>query len=326
MTRGGSHPPADRWRAWRTLGPGAGLVFALLILLAALSLGISDPPLVRATRVFSVWLLSLPALLLPSPAWLDRARQWVAIPAGRWLWAALLLGAILPDRLLRGSPSELFGPALYAGAALLLTADRPRSGDPIRRDLAIVALLWLPLELKWMSGDFILLRLFALDLLFLLYLIERPVLRPGRIVPVRASELAWGTGAFAVFLVPAVPFALATGFATPGLRESSLGGWTLFVLLTFWVIALPEEALFRGLMQTLLKRALGSPWWALAIASILFGLSHLNNGPAPDWRYVLLATMAGAAYGIAYLKTGNLAAPILTHFLLDLTWRGFFAG
>ena len=42
--------------------------------------------------------------------------------------------------------------------------------------------------------------------------------------------------------------------------------------------------------------------------------------------YVVLATVAGAAYGLAYLRTRNLAAPVLTHFLVDVTWRGFFAG
>lgn len=41
---------------------------------------------------------------------------------------------------------------------------------------------------------------------------------------------------------------------------------------------------------------------------------------------MLLATVAGVAYGTAYVRTGNLAAPTLTHFLVDVTWRGFLAG
>ena len=53
---------------------------------------------------------------------------------------------------------------------------------------------------------------------------------------------------------------------------------------------------------------------------VLYGLAHF-----PDWRYILLATPAGAAYGLAYLQTRNLAAPILTHFLVDAVWRLFFS-
>jgi membrane protease YdiL (CAAX protease family) len=81
-------------------------------------------------------------------------------------------------------------------------------------------------------------------------------------------------------------------------------------------------------MQGLIGRAIPGLWPALIIASILFGLSHMNNATpiAPDWRYVALATLAGIAYGMAYLRTGNIAAPTLTHFLVDVTWRGFFAG
>jgi membrane protease YdiL (CAAX protease family) len=295
----------------------------------ALAAALPEPPLMRAGRALSFTALSLPPLLLALPGWLPAARRAAARSGtGRWLYAGALIGALWPERLARGSLADLAGPVVYAAAVLLITADRPRGDGPLRRDPMIILLLWLPLELGWMTGDFTLLRLFGLDLLLLLYVVERPTWELDRLLPFRGRQIGWGVGAYAAFLVPAIPLALATGFATPGISVRPAAEWALFLVVTYWVIALPEEALFRGTIQGLLERVLHRPWWALAPASILFGLSHLNNsnGQAPDWRYVLLATLAGIAYGLAYIKTRSVAAPTLTHFLVDVTWRGFFAG
>ena len=63
----------------------------------------------------------------------------------------------------------------------------------------------------------------------------------------------------------------------------------------------------------------------MAVASVIFGLAHLNNGPHPDIRYFLLATLAGGTYGLVYRRTGTLLAPALTHTLVD-AWVVFFHG
>ena len=52
----------------------------------------------------------------------------------------------------------------------------------------------------------------------------------------------------------------------------------------------------------------------------------VNNGPAPDWRYFVLATMAGVAYGYVFWKTGRIGPAAITHTLVDLTWTQFFKG
>lgn len=302
-----------------------GIVAVVIIAFAML---LDDPASHRATRAFVFFVLSVPPLLLALLAWLRALRHAAARASGRWVYGTVLFLALVPERLVRGSASDLAGPALYVAGALLLTADRPRDARALWRDLPLVLLLWIPLELRWIPGEWTLLRLLGLDLLLLLYVVERPVCEPGRLVVARSRELAWGAGYWIVFLAIAIPVAIGTGFASPGVSDRSSTEWIAFVLLTFWTIALPEEALFRGAIQGLLEKALGNPWWALALASVVFGLSHLNNrnGDAPDWRYVLLATIAGLAYGLAYIKTRNLAAPILTHALVDVTWRGFFAG
>ena len=310
---------SDRTRGW-LLATGLGLVVVLL----APSLSGAD----RVGRGISFYLLSLPPLLLALPGWLEAARQWVSRTPSRWLVAAYLVLALVPERLARGSLRDLVGPALYAGAALLLTADRPGGPRALIRDVPLVLALWLPMELRWIEGNFVLLRLFGLDLLVMLFVLERSIWSPGRLVPVRRSELLWSTAPYLVFLLLAIPFAMVTGFASPGLAERTAGGWVLFLVGTYWVTALPEEALFRGVIQGLLARVLPGHLIPLLLAAVIFGLSHLNNhnGDPPDWRYVVLASVAGVAYGLAYLRTRNIAAPTLAHFLVDVTWRGFFVG
>src|SRR3989449_11643561 len=75
----------------------------------------------------------------------------------------------------------------------------------------------------------------------------------------------------------------------------------------FLFTALPEEFLFRGLIQNWLQRTVRSGAISLAIASLIFGASHLNNGsPIPNYRYFLMATIAGMFYGRAWRNTGSL--------------------
>ena len=59
----------------------------------------------------------------------------------------------------------------------------------------------------------------------------------------------------------------------------------------------------------------------LAAASLIFGIAHLNNGPQalPNWRYVILATIAGVAYGKVFQRASSVTAPALLHMLVDWT-------
>jgi hypothetical protein len=90
-------------------------------------------------------------------------------------------------------------------------------------------------------------------------------------------------------------------------------------IFTFIFVALPEELFFRGLVQNLLERHMnrGS---ALLLASMLFGLSHFNKGPAFNWRYVILATIAGIFYGRAWRAQRRLFASSITHTTVDAVW------
>jgi hypothetical protein len=88
--------------------------------------------------------------------------------------------------------------------------------------------------------------------------------------------------------------------------------------------AWPEEFLFRGLLQNLLSRASKSEvagWWT---ASVLFGFSHITNLGFPNWRYVVLATIAGIFYGWTWRRTGSIFASALVHGAVDTTWHFLF--
>jgi membrane protease YdiL (CAAX protease family) len=92
-------------------------------------------------------------------------------------------------------------------------------------------------------------------------------------------------------------------------------------LLTAW----PEELLFRGLLQNSLTRTLSSESGGWILASIIFGLAHItNSGVFPNWRYALLATIAGIFYGRTWRKTASIFPAAIVHALVDTTWHLLF--
>lgn len=73
--------------------------------------------------------------------------------------------------------------------------------------------------------------------------------------------------------------------------------------------AVLEELVFRGL---LLKQFFGSfSWVVLVVTSLLFGWAH---GPTdfPSW---FIYAGAGFIFGYVYIKTDNLAYPMVIHFV-----------
>jgi len=92
-------------------------------------------------------------------------------------------------------------------------------------------------------------------------------------------------------------------------------------LLTAW----PEELLFRGLLQNSLARTFSSDNAGWFGASVVFGLAHItNNGVFPNWRYALLATIAGIFYGRTWRKTNSIFASGIVHALVDTIWHLLF--
>ena len=91
-------------------------------------------------------------------------------------------------------------------------------------------------------------------------------------------------------------------------------------IFTFLFIAVPEELYFRGWMQNLFERRIGRRG-ALVLTSALFGLAHFNKrAEFFNWRYVLLAALAGVFYGRAWRQERRVGASAITHASVDAIW------
>lgn len=131
-----------------------------------------------------------------------------------------------------------------------------------------------------------------------------------------------------LFFAPAVlALGLALGFVHP---HENVPSWWKALLTWFGIfvfVAVPEELFFRAWVQNFLQRRMGRSA-ALVTASILFGLSHFNkrnlNGAHFNWRYVLLATIAGIFYGRAWRQEKRVPASTITHTSVDWLWSLWF--
>jgi membrane protease YdiL (CAAX protease family) len=137
----------------------------------------------------------------------------------------------------------------------------------------------------------------------------------------------WGIyvlGSFLVFACIAIPSGMAMRFITFAPQWNRWGTYVGSFLAILIFTAWPEEFLFRGLLQNFLARASKSEmagWWT---ASVLFGFSHITNLGFPNWRYVILASIAGLFYGWTWRKTGSIFASALVHGAVDAVWHFLF--
>jgi len=127
--------------------------------------------------------------------------------------------------------------------------------------------------------------------------------------------------AFAGFGAIAVPLGFGLRFIAWNPRFHGVPDLLFDYAFLFFFIAILEEFFFRGLLQNLLEGTLGSRYGAQALASVIFGLSHIRHAPYPNWRYVALATLAGWFYGSAYRNHRSLIASSVAHAMVDTLWR-----
>jgi membrane protease YdiL (CAAX protease family) len=218
---------------------------------------------------------------------------------------------------------------IEAPALLALSARGRRAG--VWQDYAVLVALWAPIEFAWGRNLFpypaeathtleILLALNA-GIVAFLYLRELDGI---------GYTIAWGRGfgavvvlSFLAFSAIAIPLGEWMHFIAWSPSLARLKSLPLSALGILVFTAWPEEFLFRGLLQNLLSRSFRNETAAWIVASALFGLSHIVHG-FPNWRYVLLASVAGLFYGYAWKKTGSITASCLVHALVDTVWHTLF--
>ncbi|WP_322027604.1 CPBP family intramembrane glutamic endopeptidase [Burkholderia sp. BCC1977] len=131
------------------------------------------------------------------------------------------------------------------------------------------------------------------------------------------------TGAAAAVATAAACLAGALAFGMVGWAPKwPASGW-MWLVNNVLLVTLAEEALFRGYVQGGLTRMLGrfgwGPWAALAIGAVLFGAAHAAGG----WPWIVLGTVAGIGYGLAWRRCGLLASA-LAHAGLNAIHFGLF--
>ena len=289
-------------------------------------------------------LRAAPAIFLILAAFLAMASSRLRSHLAAWMGASplrlmLTAQAIALPYLCYAVPLDRFESAdviallAYLNVPLLILLWERRHGFSPWLDFLALLAAWLPLELGWLPplwswppgqpGRYLHGFLGALVALAGFELIRRlPGI--GFTLRCRARDVRIAAAAFAAFLPPGLVLGMLTGFLGRFEGPSSLATAALRIAGIFLVTALPEELLFRGLLQNLLRTWTGRRWLSLGIASLCFGAAHWNVGAAPDWRLPLLATLAGLAYGWAYEAGGNLMAPALAHTFVNSFWLLLF--
>ncbi len=322
------------------------LAFGLAAFLVfAIGEGVRGSGLVGAVAVFSLVFVPYPALSVER--WRARLSSWIAhaphVRVGSLLLLPLAAYASYSGATGSFDAHFVWKYVLYVGvpAGLMLSLMSAGREDPFAmplRFLAAILVLWLPLDLRWLSDFRIptgaehtvnVMQLIGLDVGLLLFTVVAPVRDLGYCYRLRLADLRYALLALACIAIVVIPLGLSIGFIRYGWQEVQPLAWALIGLNIYFVVAIPEEFLFRGLVQNLFERRwpgqsgrLGS----LLVASVIFGAAHLNNPPAPNFRYVLLATLAGVAYGWVWMRTRRVTASAVTHAAVDWIWVVAFRG
>ena len=309
-----AEPPGSSQRAGWALGCGLALLLAGLAGWQIIERGHSGTPLVFS--LLATTLLFLPYTLfgltnLPQRLRPRLSRHAAALP----LAAAALLVPYLIYGLGTGTLS-LTNLAIIAAFVMVPTAIvlATRKAAPAAGAIIAVLAIWLPFDFRWVQGlwtwpeglgAYGLSTVLAVDvalLLFVAYLGTENVGYRLRWTRLDARVIVENTGTFALI---AIPLGLAIGFIAFEPRNSGALSAIGAFLAIFMFIALPEEFLFRGLIQNFFEQRWGKNAATLGAAALIFGASHLNNGGFPNVKYFILATIAGVVYGRAFRQSGG---------------------
>jgi len=201
--------------------------------------------------------------------------------------------------------------------------------DMTWRDVAALALTVACYFLQWLQGAWphpalaVFPKLFLADIVLYCFLVIRQLEGSGYSLSPSRSAVMTGLREWAFYLPFAVIIGELTGFIhfhATAVRPARI---IASAFITFLLIAIPEELFFRAVLQNLLETRLGRNL-ALLVASMLFGLSHFNHGAVFNWRYVLLASIAGLFYGRAWRQNRQIFAAITTHTAVDVVWSLWF--
>jgi uncharacterized protein len=233
----------------------------------------------------------------------------------------------------RGGWMQIGFAAIYAFAPTVLLLSAEGRAPGAWQDYAALICIWLPAEFHLVQLLFPypeagmghpLWAAFAMTVGLIGFLLVRRLDGIG-------YTLGWGRGwgftiglNFLLYVAVAASLGPALGFIAYDPQAEHLRALPLTVVGIFLFNAWPEEFLFRGLIQNLLSKNLKSELFGLLTTAVIFGLAHINNGAFPNWRYAIMATLAGLAYGQTWRKTGSIFASAIVHSLVNISWYALF--
>ena len=250
------------------------------------------------------------ALQLGLPAVLCVPYAVTTAPLGWFRWAWFFLYALLP--------------VIVAGLLMLVAKI-----DPEQRghwlELLVLLGLGLAVDLRWLEGAWphaltAFNKVLLLDAGLYGFLSIRRLSGVGFDLRLRWDDWKIGLREWAFYTPIAIVLGLALGFLHWHRHVERAWMAPLMWVFTFFLIAVPEEIFFRGWMQNLLERRMGRTA-SLLITSVVFGLAHFNKRTTFfNWRYVLMAAIAGIFYGRAWRAQRRVGASAITHATVDTLW------
>jgi membrane protease YdiL (CAAX protease family) len=261
-------------------------------------------------------------------------------PASVWIAPVTMTGVFAIASLVARAANVplILAVMAYAAAPTLCVslAGTGRTDKPGLLDFAAILLLWLPIEFA--AGAALVPRAaqgflhsvaygIAILLGLTLFLCFRSFPGMKYNLPRHASDWWLPLAGFILTAPVLVAAGIPIGFIpAPHMPTATGGKMAAAVALVFAGTALPEEILFRALIQNLMMQRWGATTRTLVAASVIFGAAHLDNGPQslPNWRYMILATIAGFAYGKVFQRSSTVVSSALLHTLVDWTKHFFF--
>lgn len=117
---------------------------------------------------------------------------------------------------------------------------------------------------------------------------------------------------------------LGIHFGTFKIRREGFFKVILTILYLLVVIAIPEEILFRGIIQGLIiEPRVVDLMGVVVVSASIFGLAHLPNRAVSlqprdwNWKLAVVAGVGGIFLALAFILTGSLVVPTLLHVLFS---------
>lgn len=134
-----------------------------------------------------------------------------------------------------------------------------------------------------------------------------------------------------ILFVSIVPIIIYTDFCNTHSLQIDKLNCKEFSLITLYslLFAIPEEILFRGIIQGLLENVIESKLILITVSSLIFALAHLPNGAKGrnitkwNWELGLITFIIGFPLGIMYLLSESLLFPTLLHMIYLIIYKKF---